>query len=68
MTTTRLPKGLTLGAWASPSSKTYEHASGVTVRYDHNRCTWQVLGGPADGRRYERLHVAAYVVERGLTG
>jgi hypothetical protein len=57
---------MTKGAWNKTAAKTYRHVSGMVVRYNHNRYSWEIVGGPADGHRYGTLTVAAHVVEAGL--
>jgi hypothetical protein len=57
------------GTWVkinSAGKKTYQHNSGIVVRYDHNAWAWEIVGGKNDGYMYGTLTVAAYEVERGL--
>lgn len=48
------------GAWAKTGRKTYQHESGIVVRYDCNAWLWEIIGGAEDGRFYQTLTVAAY--------
>jgi hypothetical protein len=52
------------GAWAKTGSKTYRHASGTVIRYNHTAWAWEVIGGAHDGDMFQTMTVAAYNVER----
>ena len=54
------------GSWVKAGRKTYRHASGIVVRYDHNRFTWEIVGGAEDGYHYTTLTVAAHSATRHL--
>ena len=54
------------GAWAKTAKKTYRHASGIVIRYNHTAWAWEVIGGAEDGYMYQTMTVAAYSVERKL--
>lgn len=36
----------------------YRHVSGVVIRYRCNDWVWEIVGGPNDGLRFERLWAA----------
>lgn len=49
---------LTSGEWVK-DGKTYRHASGAEIRYDHNRFGWEF-----GGRVYKTLEVAKWQFEQ----
>lgn len=55
---------LASGAWAKVGRKEYRHESGARVIYRPNAHLWEIVGGAADGLRYERLWPARDTVER----
>lgn len=51
---------ITEGEWVRIARKHYRHESGVEIRYDWNRCLWQIIGGRYDSLYYERLWAAQH--------
>lgn len=50
------------GTWAKIAPKTYQHVSGIVVRYDCNRWSWEIVGSCAhDGYLYKTLTVAQHM-------
>ena len=49
------------GMWAKVGSKSYRHASGVTISYNHNAWLW-VIEGQTIG--YKTLGVAKFHAEK----
>ena len=52
------------GEWNRIASKTHRHASGIVIRYNHNRWLWEVVGGKDDGHSYTTLAAAQHAATR----
>jgi hypothetical protein len=50
--------------WNRIAPKTYQHTTGIIVRYLHNAWTWEVVGGADDGHTYKTLRVAQHSATR----
>ena len=62
---TRIAKpAINNGEWSRIARKTHRHESGIVVRYDFNRCLWEIVGGKEDGAFYYTLNVAQHAATR----
>ena len=49
----------TSGSWVKVARKTYQHESGITVRFDDNHWGWEIIGASRfDGYLYGTLWAA----------